>query len=99
VRSVAKKVGLSSVSRALIPILTATKTRKLSETESGCPAPIGFVCFMLSWRQYRFQGRAAASPWPCLWPHVHFDLRLYLCLCLFLCSVPLPQPKPEHYHK
>jgi tRNA(Ile)-lysidine synthase len=40
----------------LIPILTATKTRKLSETESGCSAPIGFVSFVLSWPQCRFWG-------------------------------------------
>jgi hypothetical protein len=40
----------------LIPILTAPKTRELSETESGSSAPIGFVSFVLSWPQCRFWG-------------------------------------------
>jgi hypothetical protein len=74
----ASRFACQARSCTLIPILTATKTRNLSETESGSSTPIGFVSFVLSWPQCRFwgcirqdiiarslwrsQGRGVASP-------------------------------------
>ena len=48
--------SMSDPGTALIPILTATKTRRRSETDQRFPAPIRFVCFVLSWLQCRFWG-------------------------------------------